>query len=171
MKSYKPIKRHSLSASEVCIAFLRSERAFVAKHMEQRAINAQYADEYKLARAHGEIPHVGSEDAERLAASEERRGVLHALQWSATVTLLSVSIALLIGVATGAVHPSLPMHVGKLLQATGGALGVWGTLLAVLGPGVSWSGERASEKAHRVIFTGLLFAGGSIAIAGTLISP
>jgi hypothetical protein len=114
-------------------------------------------------------PHHSTPAGERLSSDEARNelqlGLLNAFLVACVALFLAVGIALTVGT----VHPSRSLDAGKLLQAVGGALAIWGTIFAVKSPPKSLGGLSVPEQVHTFLFTTLLGIGGALALTGTLI--
>lgn len=119
--------------------------------------------------AEGKLPHPSSKEGIRLYSDEARATLRRELRNTFAMAAFGAGCAVGIAVAAGEVHPSLPWHVGKVLQTVGGVLALWGTLFALRGPVKTWGGGSAPERVHGFLFTCLLGAGGSLALLGTLL--
>lgn len=114
-------------------------------------------------------PHQSTKAGERLSSDEARDGLRVGLFRAFLVACAAFVVAVGIAFAAGTVHPSRSIDAGKLLQAVGGAIAIWGTLLAVKSPPKSLGGTSVPEQVHAFVFTALLGIGGVLALTGTLI--
>lgn len=152
-------------------ALFTSADRFVQISLERASQGARYTQLGSLLPALGQKPHPSTEEGIRYSAREALAAIRRAVAGSLILSLVAGAVALVVSACLGAVHPDLPWHKGKLLQATGGVLALWGTLLAVDGPARTWSGWTAAEHVHATLYTLLLVTGGFLAVLGTLISP
>jgi hypothetical protein len=145
---------------------LTSRRRFIAIFVEHRR------------RAHSVMQLMMSMPVRGLIADDTPKGVeveatdaLAAVRTSVIrglgLSCAALLVALACGYWLGALSHVLPVHLGKCLQTAGGALALWGTLVALSGPdGVANSIPR---RAHTLIFIVLLSIGGGLAMIGTLL--
>ena len=119
--------------------------------------------------AQGKRPHSSTKAGERLYSDESRLVLKASLGKTFLAAAAATVCALTAAFALGDVHPTLPVHMGKVLQAIGGAFALWGTLFAVSGPEKTWGGGSVPERVHGFMFTCLLGVGGFLAILGTLL--
>lgn len=150
-------------------ALFSSEELFAKENHAHNLRGQRRAELLMELPASGEMPDLSTQAGERLFSDESRKRLIQGLLRTFSLTCSAIVIALLIAGVLGAVHPSIPLHPGRVFQIIGGALALWGTLFALDGPIKSWGGGTVPERVHSFIFTCLLAFGGALALLGTLL--
>lgn len=82
--------------------------------------------------------------------------------WVALMVLFGIGLLF----ASGKVHPSFPLDVGKCCSIAGAWLAGWGTWLGIQGRQASWGSKRPDEVARDGLFRILFIPGVLLSVIG-----
>jgi hypothetical protein len=105
----------------------------------------------------------------RKIASEGCTSIRSRLGESGCVTLAACAAASVLGLLSGAVHPTFPMSAPKTLTFVGTSLMAWATVLGLGTPPSTWGGPALHDRIIPKLFLVIFLPGAVLALFGSLL--